>query len=79
MRREAYVSRRFDNLVAQGGLHLFALLASEDVAVCLHELAYQQEAVDGGDAVADQMGYEFAFAARLLRGYQIMPKCADLA
>ena len=79
MRREAYVSRRFDNLVAQGGLHLFALLASEDVAVCLHELAYQQEAVDGGDAVADQMGYEFALATGFLGNSEVVPKCADLA
>jgi hypothetical protein len=58
---------------------LFALLASEDVAVAFHELAYQQETVDGSNAVAYQVGYEFTFAAGLLWGYQIMPKCADLA
>ena len=58
---------------------LLALLASEDVAVAFHELAHQQETVNGGNAVADQMGYEFAFAAGLLRSNKIVPKCADLA
>ena len=50
----------------------------EELAVRLHQLAGQEEGVDSGNAVADEVGNELAFAVGLLRSRQIMPKTANL-
>lgn len=42
---------------------LFLLLTTEQRAVGLHEFARQQETIDNGDAVGNEIGNELALAA----------------
>ena len=42
---------------------LFLFLTTEQRAVGLHELARQQETIDNGDAVGNEIGNELALAA----------------
>ena len=42
---------------------LFFLLTTEQRAVGLHEFARQQETIDNGDAVGNEVGNELALAA----------------
>ena len=47
-------------------LLLFSLPSAKQPAVSLHELAHQEEGIDGGDAIADEVGNELALAIGLL-------------
>ena len=58
---------------------LLAFLAIENEAVAADKFAYQQEAVDGSDTVANQTGYYLALAAGLLGCGQVVPKVGNLA
>ena len=51
-------------IVMNGVSHvLFLFLTTEQRAVGLHEFARQQETVDNGDAVGNEIGNELALAA----------------
>ena len=50
------------------------LLPSEEETVAFHEFAYQQEPVDGGDAVGDYAGNNLTFAGSRLRSGEVMPE-----
>lgn len=51
---------------------------TEQVAVGLHEFADEEESVERGDAVADEVCNHFALGASLLWGSQIVPQRTDL-
>ena len=57
---------------------LFALAAAKEPAVGLHQFTRQDEGIDGSDAVADEVGNEFALAFCFLRHPETTPQGADL-
>lgn len=57
---------------------LFLFLVAEKETVILGELAYEQESVDGCDAVADDVGYPLTLAAVFLGHKEAFLQCGEL-
>jgi hypothetical protein len=57
---------------------LFLFLVAEKETVILGELAYEQESVDGCDAVADDVGYPLTLADVFLGHKEAFLQCGEL-